>query len=121
MSLRDNPFSALAEDDSPVPPVSPSPPPSNLTIEPVSFVDDTRFKEWSRHPSPSIFNSRKKSEVFPPSFVKYPQVPKNIMEFPPLNGHKHVNKYTYNNMIFSIKPLKLKYWFTEEELLKINS
>lgn len=26
------------------------------------------------------------------------------------------NKHSYNDMIYSIKPLKLKYWFTEEEI-----
>ena len=31
-----------------------------------------------------------------------------------------LNKWTFNQMVFSLKPLKLKYWFTEEELNKIN-
>ena len=26
------------------------------------------------------------------------------------------NKYTYDQMLYSFKPLKLKYWFTEEEI-----
>ena len=26
------------------------------------------------------------------------------------------DKYTYDQMLYSIKPLKLKYWFTEEEI-----
>lgn len=31
--------------------------------------------------------------------------------------HKDLyNKYSYNKMLYSIKPLKLKYWFTEEEI-----
>lgn len=29
------------------------------------------------------------------------------------------NKYTFKQMLFSIKPLKLKYWYTKEELDKI--
>ena len=31
------------------------------------------------------------------------------------------DKYTYNQLLFSFKPLKLEAWFTEEELDKINS
>ena len=27
-----------------------------------------------------------------------------------------LDKYTYNNMLYSFKPLKFKYWFTEKEL-----
>ncbi len=30
-----------------------------------------------------------------------------------------LNKYSYEEMFFSIKPLKLKYWYTKEELDKI--
>lgn len=30
-------------------------------------------------------------------------------------------KYSYERLLFSIKPLKLEYWFTEEELNKINN
>lgn len=26
------------------------------------------------------------------------------------------DKYTYNQMLYSFKPLKLKYWFTEKEI-----
>ena len=26
------------------------------------------------------------------------------------------NKHTYNQMLYSFKPLKLRYWFTEEEI-----
>ncbi len=29
------------------------------------------------------------------------------------------NKYTFKQMLFSIKPLKLEYWYTKEELDKI--
>ena len=29
------------------------------------------------------------------------------------------NKYTFKQMLFNIKPLKLKYWYTKEELDKI--
>lgn len=29
------------------------------------------------------------------------------------------NKYTFKQMLFSIKPLKLKYWYTKEDLEKI--
>lgn len=32
-----------------------------------------------------------------------------------------VKKYTYNNMLYSFKPLKLEYWYSKEELDKINS
>lgn len=31
------------------------------------------------------------------------------------------NKYTYNQMLFSFKPLKLEAWFTEEELKEDNN
>lgn len=31
------------------------------------------------------------------------------------------NKYPYWRLLFSFKPLKLEYWFTQEELDKINS
>lgn len=30
-----------------------------------------------------------------------------------------LNKYNYEQMLFSIKPLKLEYWYTKEELDKI--
>lgn len=30
-----------------------------------------------------------------------------------------IDKYTFKQMLFSIKPLKLKYWYTKEELDKI--
>ena len=30
----------------------------------------------------------------------------------------YYNKYTFKQMLFSIKPLKLKYWYTKEELEK---
>lgn len=29
------------------------------------------------------------------------------------------DQYTYEEMLFSFKPLKLKYWYTEEELTEI--
>lgn len=29
---------------------------------------------------------------------------------------KLFSKYTYNNMLYSLKPLKMEYWFTEKEL-----
>lgn len=31
-----------------------------------------------------------------------------------------LNKWTFDQMVFSFRPLKLKYWFTKEELDKIN-
>lgn len=31
------------------------------------------------------------------------------------------NKYSYEKLLFSFMPLKLEYWFTQEELDKINS
>ena len=31
------------------------------------------------------------------------------------------DKYSYEKLLFSFKPLSLKYWFTEDEILKINS
>ena len=31
------------------------------------------------------------------------------------------NKHSYNEMLFSFKPLKLKYWFSDEEIKEINS
>lgn len=31
-----------------------------------------------------------------------------------------LNKYSYEEQLFSLKPLKLKYWYTEEELKEIN-
>ena len=33
---------------------------------------------------------------------------------------RFLDKYTYNRMIFSFKPLKLKYWFTEEEIKELT-
>lgn len=33
--------------------------------------------------------------------------------------HWFLNKYNYEQMLFSIKPLKLEYWYTKEELDKI--
>lgn len=30
------------------------------------------------------------------------------------------DKYSYEEYLFSLKPLKLKYWYTEEELKEIN-
>lgn len=101
MSLRNNPFSALADDDSPVSHPSPSPVLPILTIEPVPFVDDSRFKEWSRHPSPSVFNSRKQSEVFPPSFVKNPQAQKNMMDFPSLGKQVYKTDYVPTGQSFA--------------------
>ena len=29
---------------------------------------------------------------------------------------KILNKYSYSQLLFSFKPLKLKYWFTEDEI-----
>ena len=31
------------------------------------------------------------------------------------------DKHSYNRMLFSLKPLKLKYWFSDEEIKEINS
>ena len=31
------------------------------------------------------------------------------------------NKHSYGEMLYSFKPLKLEYWFTEIELYEINS
>lgn len=31
------------------------------------------------------------------------------------------NKYSYTRMLFSFKPLKLKYWFTEEEIKELTT
>lgn len=30
------------------------------------------------------------------------------------------SKYNYEELLYSIKPLKLRYWFTEEEIKEIN-
>lgn len=30
------------------------------------------------------------------------------------------SKYNYEELLYSVKPLKLRYWFTEEELQEIN-
>lgn len=30
-----------------------------------------------------------------------------------------MNKYSYEQTLYSVKPLKLKYWYTEEEIKKI--
>lgn len=35
-------------------------------------------------------------------------------------GTKLNDKHSYEDMLFSFKPLKLKYWFTEEELRGIE-
>lgn len=32
-----------------------------------------------------------------------------------------VDKWTYEQMLFSLKPLKLKYWYTDEEIDFINN
>ena len=29
---------------------------------------------------------------------------------------KLLSKHTYNNMLYSLKPLKMEYWFTDDEL-----
>ena len=31
------------------------------------------------------------------------------------------NKYSYTRMLFSFKPLELKYWFTEEEIKELTT
>lgn len=31
------------------------------------------------------------------------------------------DKHSYDRMLYSLKPLKLKYWFTDEEIKEINS
>lgn len=31
------------------------------------------------------------------------------------------DKYSYSKMLFSFKPLKLKYWYTEEEIERLMS
>lgn len=33
---------------------------------------------------------------------------------------RFLDKYTYNRMTFSFRPLKLKYWFTEEEIKELT-
>lgn len=30
------------------------------------------------------------------------------------------SKYNYKELLYSVKPLKLRYWFTEEEIKEIN-
>lgn len=30
------------------------------------------------------------------------------------------SKYSYEELLYSVKPLKLRYWFTKEELQEIN-
>lgn len=32
---------------------------------------------------------------------------------------KYSKRYSYSKMLFSFKPLKLKYWFTEEEIKEL--
>lgn len=32
-----------------------------------------------------------------------------------------LDKYSYDKMLFSFYPLKLEYWYTEEEIKKINN
>lgn len=33
---------------------------------------------------------------------------------------KYARKYSYDDMLYSLKPLKLEYWFTEEEINELK-
>lgn len=46
-----------------------------------------------------------------------------ISKFDELNGDKIkkiYDKYTYEQMLYSFKPLKYKYWFTKDEIEILN-
>lgn len=51
----------------------------------------------------------------------------NIRHLSPLSNLKEdaykwfYDKYSYEDMLFSFNPLKLKYWYTKEEIDKINN